>query len=140
MTNVSPLWRAEPFSAAIGALLDPSAELLLTTRLDNDDALDRTAMAGIRAAVGDVVPEFLNFPEGFGLILTEGQPRIVRYTHRGDPFLSLVERVEITAGDAWHAARCRRACSVSLPGRIARSVSGAPAIASEPACGDARAT
>ena len=49
MTNVSPLWRAEPFSAAIGALLDPSAELLLTTRLDNDDALHRTAMARIRA-------------------------------------------------------------------------------------------
>ena len=48
--------------------------------------------------MGDVVPEFLNFPEGLGLVLTDGQPRTVRYTHDSNPFLSLVERVEITAG------------------------------------------
>jgi Putative rhamnosyl transferase len=103
MTNVTPLWRAEPFGAAVGALLDPSADVLLTTRLDNDDAIHRTAMARIRAAVGDARPEFLNFPEGFALLLTEGPSRMVRYTHHSNPFLSLVERVEITA-------RARRAC------------------------------
>ena len=96
MTNVTPLWRAEPFSAAICNLLDRSAELLLTTRLDNDDGLHRTAMARIQVAVGDSAPEFLNFPSGFRLVLADG--RLLRYTNHSNPFLSLVERVAITAG------------------------------------------
>ena len=111
MTNVIPLWRAEPFSAVIGALLDPSTELLLTTRLDNDDAIHRTAMARIRAAVGDAAPEFLNFSEGCVLVLTGDRPKMLRYSHDSNPFLSLVERVEITA-------RGRRACQSLAAGPL----------------------
>jgi hypothetical protein len=117
MTNVIPLWRAEPFSAAIGALLDPSSELLLTTRLDNDDAIHRTAMARIRAAVGEATPELLNFPEGLVLVLTRGHPRVLRYVNPSNPFLSLIERVEITRHGRW---ACR-----TLPVRPVRVLASA---------------
>jgi hypothetical protein len=107
MTNVTPLWRAEPFSTAICSQLDRSAGPLLTTRLDNDDCLHRTAMARIQAAAGDTAPEFLNFPSGFRLMLPDGQ--LYRYTDYSNPFLSFVEPLAITAAG-------RLACR-ALPGR-----------------------
>ena len=39
MTNVTPLWGAEPFSVAIAGEVGRSAGRLLTTRLDNDQLL-----------------------------------------------------------------------------------------------------
>jgi len=91
MPNVIPLWRAESFRVAIYRLLDPSTELLLTTRLDNDDALHRDALARVQAAVTDVVPEFLNFPNGYWFVRANSQ--VYGVVHPSNPFLSLVERV-----------------------------------------------
>jgi hypothetical protein len=48
--------------------------------------------------VGNTCPEFLNFPQGFRLFLTGSQPTVVPYTHQSNQFISLVERVVLTAG------------------------------------------
>jgi hypothetical protein len=91
MPNVTPLWHAEPFSATILRLLDRSAARLLTTRLDNDDALHRDALPRVQDAVGATCPEFLNLTNGYRLVRPEG--RLVRMAHASNPFLSLVEPV-----------------------------------------------
>jgi Putative rhamnosyl transferase len=101
MPNVIPLWGGESFRTAIDRLLDPPTELVLTTRLDNDDALHRDALARVQGSVSDFVPEFLNFPNGYRFVRADGQLYGVR--HASNPFLSLVERV--SRGPATRALR-----------------------------------
>jgi hypothetical protein len=94
LPNVVPLWRAESFRAAICRCLDYSTDVVLTTRLDNDDALRREALAWVQAAVGTAYPEFINFTNGCRLVRADG--RLVRASHPSNPFLSLAERMPAT--------------------------------------------
>lgn len=71
------------------------AGLLVTTRLDNDDALARTHLADIQREVERQAgpPYFLNFPHGAQLHLSGVA---VHREHRSSPFLSYVENDAMT--------------------------------------------
>ena len=62
---------------------------LITTRLDNDDALSNDHMASVQRAFQDQSREFISFP--FGLQSLRGHLYNVYWT--ANPFLSLIERV-----------------------------------------------
>ena len=63
----------------------------MTTRLDNDDALHREAIADIQACVEPREAEFLNL--SFGYYYTAGDGRATRREDHSNAFLTLVERV-----------------------------------------------
>jgi hypothetical protein len=74
---------------ATAAALEPGVDRVLTTRLDNDDALQRGAMAALRRAATSRGPEFLNLPRGYSVSLQTGEVRL--FEELSNPFLSLVE-------------------------------------------------
>lgn len=66
-----------------------SAQYLITTRLDNDDALASNHLASVQKAFKYQARQFIAFP--FGLQLYRGSLYHVYW--RSNPFLSLIERV-----------------------------------------------
>jgi hypothetical protein len=92
-----PLLRAEycaEFSPQLARertchILPPEAEWLLTTRLDNDDALHRRFVETLQSHVRPGVREFIN--PTFGLILADG--RLYRDRDNSNPFISFSEPV-----------------------------------------------
>src|SRR6476620_2325057 len=80
------------FSRAIAGSLGSRRCRLLTTRLDSDDALQRTAIALLQEhAAGDDL-EFLNLPLGYCYSDPGGHSRLRR--HESNHFLSLAENFE----------------------------------------------
>ncbi|MFL5867164.1 MAG: glycosyltransferase [Thermoleophilaceae bacterium] len=90
-----PLIRLVPeriaFHIAIARSLDGSPRRLLTTRLDNDDALHRDAVALLQREAGGEGMEFLNMPLGYCLEHPGGRTFLVEQPH--NPFVSLAEDV-----------------------------------------------
>ncbi|MCM2270580.1 MAG: putative rhamnosyl transferase, partial [Thermoanaerobaculia bacterium] len=82
---------SQSFRRAVAAALTPDDEAVLTTRLDNDDALHRDASARLRAAALAGPPErvFLDLPAGYQLDLAGGGLR--RLWLPSNHFLSLLE-------------------------------------------------
>jgi hypothetical protein len=78
----------ETSAGAVGARLAPSAKRVVTTRLDNDDAIRRDFLEAVRAAAGPA-PEFLNLPYGYRVDFPFGDIR--RHCDLSNMFLSLVE-------------------------------------------------
>jgi len=77
------------FRQAIADSPNPRTGRLLTTRLDSDDALHRSAIALLqRHATGDDL-EFLNLPLGYCHSYPDGRTRLLR--HESNHFLSLAE-------------------------------------------------
>lgn len=76
----------EVYDAAIAAHLD-GADHLVTTRLDNDDAIGRDFVARVQAAARQGTREFLNLPVGY--VWHRG--RVYRHEHPSNAFISLSE-------------------------------------------------
>jgi hypothetical protein len=76
------------FEDAVAERLDPAASVVITTRIDNDDAFRRDALEVVRASAG-AAREFLNFPWGYSLDFPSGEARLT--WQPSNPFLSLVE-------------------------------------------------
>jgi hypothetical protein len=75
----------------IHAALDPDAELVITTRLDNDDGLHPDFLERVQsAAVKATVPSFLNLRRGY----TVSGGRLYQLSDLSNAFLSLVEQRE----------------------------------------------
>jgi hypothetical protein len=78
--------------------VDPAAELLLTTRLDNDDALHRCAMERMRAELACQEPPcFADLQNGYFRRANGkrmGQVDCLRFENGGTPFMSLIEPIE----------------------------------------------
>lgn len=68
-------------------IMAPSAEWLLTTRLDNDDALHRRFIETVQSHARDGISEFINPTNG--LILANGQ--LYRHRDFSSPFITLSE-------------------------------------------------
>lgn len=82
-----PVERQEHMARPVLERLEPDTELLVTTRLDNDDALHEDALAEVRRRVRPGRREFLNLRLGY---VTDG--RAARVTsHKYSPFTTLVE-------------------------------------------------
>lgn len=85
-----PLYVAD-FEAALTEArrqVQPTTRWLVTTRLDNDDALHRRALATIQTAFRGQALEFLNLLNG---CILRGH-RVFRATMPENPFCSLIER------------------------------------------------
>jgi Putative rhamnosyl transferase len=80
---------SEIYDGAIAAHAG-TADQLVTTRLDNDDAIARDFVARVRSAVRPGVREFLNLPAGY--VWHRG--RLYRHQHRANAFITLAERTE----------------------------------------------
>jgi hypothetical protein len=81
-----PIGDAGDLARPVRERLSPETEILVTSRLDNDDALHEDALAAVRRRVRGR-REFLNLRLGF---VTEGsRARVV--SHKYGPFTSLVE-------------------------------------------------
>jgi Putative rhamnosyl transferase len=76
----------EVYDAAIAAHLG-GADHLVTTRLDNDDAIGRDFVARVQAAARPGTREFLNLPVGY--VWHRG--RLYRHEHPSNAFISLSE-------------------------------------------------
>jgi hypothetical protein len=70
--------------------LDPTAEWLLTTRLDNDDGWRSDFVETLQNSLSFERREFLNYP--VGLIYYSGM--IFKFRHKSNAFISLIEPVE----------------------------------------------
>jgi hypothetical protein len=95
LTAKLPLLRAEycheldPKMCAerIGRIMAPDADWLLTTRLDNDDALNRRFIETVQSVTRPGVCEFIN--PTYGLIVANG--RLYRKRDYSNPFITLSE-------------------------------------------------
>jgi hypothetical protein len=74
----------------IAARTPAHATHLITTRLDNDDALADRYLQAVRTALGHKVDAFVNFP--FGYQWRDG--RLYFFVHRSNQFLSYVEPLD----------------------------------------------
>jgi len=82
-------WESPTIIKHVVAALDQGTKWIITSRLDNDDALHRDFVSMLHSAVEER-REFLNFPRG--IILYSGKCYI--YEHRSNAFLSFVEPAE----------------------------------------------
>jgi hypothetical protein len=71
----------------IGRIMAPDADWLLTTRLDNDDALNRRFIETVQSVARPGVREFIN--PTYGLIVANG--RLYRHRDYSNPFITLSE-------------------------------------------------
>ncbi len=77
--------------AAVRSAIEPGSERLVTTRLDNDDALSLDHVARVRGHVGGQDLAFINFDRGY-ILRDDG--RLYEHRHRSNAFASLIERIE----------------------------------------------
>ena len=68
--------------------VSPDTEFLITTRLDNDDALHRDALKTVRAQLRGQSFEFVNLRRG--LVLANGKFSVI--AEGSNPFISLIEK------------------------------------------------
>jgi hypothetical protein len=70
--------------------VDAGTTHLITTRLDNDDALSREFIGRVQNLFDDQQFEIVNFPRGFRLDLL--RERLYAHSIRTNPFITLIER------------------------------------------------
>ena len=82
-----PEWSIEAARSAIASYRRPAAETLITSRLDNDDAISSDFISAVQREASTGFRGFLNFPDGFQW--HEG--RLYRLRHWSNSFASLIE-------------------------------------------------
>lgn len=85
--RLSEAYSPEVAAAAVTAEVPGDADRLITTRVDNDDALAPDFLETVRAAAADRIGVFLNFPHG--LLLSSG--RLYCLSDPSNQFISLIE-------------------------------------------------
>ena len=78
-----------------------SANWLLTSRLDSDDILAVDHVARLRAIIGPVRSQVINFLEGTILSVNRKGPRLYRIEDHSNPFASLLEPLRPEAKTIW---------------------------------------
>lgn len=94
-----PVSSDEPVAEAIRQRVDGDPDLLITTRVDNDDALHEDALATVRARARPNRREFLNLRFGY---VTDGRTARVK-SHKYGHFTSLVEPA---SGSPFRSVHC----------------------------------
>jgi hypothetical protein len=84
------LWHHAAIAKDVVESLADDTKWIVTTRLDNDDGLNRQFVSALHSAVREQ-KEFLNFT--YGIILYSG--KFFMYKHPSNAFLSLVEPAEM---------------------------------------------
>lgn len=109
----------------VAAALRPGSRALLTTRLDNDDALHRDALARLRAASAQCRErEWLNLPQGYLCRADAGRAAgVYAWRHESNPFVSLFEPL---AAEPPRTAWCVSHAELERVAKV-RQLEGAPA-------------
>lgn len=81
-----PLWEPSSIARQLSARSSATTEWIITSRLDNDDALHRDFVRIVQGSAEERT-EYLNFPQG--VILYDG--KCFLYRHPSNAFISLVE-------------------------------------------------
>lgn len=82
-------WSPDRVRAEVARVLRPQVQYVITSRVDNDDALAVDFMERVQAEAAGKDFEYLNFPVGY--VWEDG--RIYELIHWSNPFVSLTERV-----------------------------------------------
>lgn len=89
-------WDGATLTKDVVAALDPGTRWVMTTRLDNDDGLQRDFVSLLHAAAEERT-EFLNFPQG--IIWYSGKCYL--YKHASNAFMSMIETAD-NPRTVWH--------------------------------------
>lgn len=94
--NIIPIYvkglARKRISRAIEQHLRKDSKYLITTRLDNDDALHQDFIANVQEQFREQELEFINFPIGY--VFCTKDNRLYAAKDYSNPFLSLIEKVE----------------------------------------------
>lgn len=93
------------FNSHIAEHLDRDTQFLITTRIDNDDALNVRYVETIQKMFCEQEFSIINFPDGYSYHFG----RVYQYQHFSSPFLSLVEKID-WSGDTprFHSVMSRK--------------------------------
>jgi hypothetical protein len=81
-----------PLREAVAACLQPRRTHLITTRLDNDDAVSRHFIADVQSQFAFQSPAFVNFMAGLALVEGPKGSRLYAFDAPSNPFISMIER------------------------------------------------
>jgi hypothetical protein len=91
--NLRPLPVKDWFSVAIEREISPDTECVITTRIDNDDALHREAVADIQRSCRPGTTEFINLLNGYVYDHASGLAAAREFPN--SPFVSFVENPRV---------------------------------------------
>jgi hypothetical protein len=103
------------FRSRIKTLLRPDTTHLVTTRLDNDDAIHREFIARVQLCFDRQDYTFVEFLNGYTYDIHSSQLRSLNFP--GNPFVSLIERVHAASTTVYcgmHRTLCKRGTMMSL--------------------------
>ena len=98
--NITPLYipgmrsLKNAFSHFISEKLDEEDEFIITTRLDNDDAIHRDFVATIQSLAVKKHDTVIDLRKGYQMDLSNGRYEYRNYENSFNPFISLVESVD----------------------------------------------
>ncbi|MCM0589817.1 MAG: glycosyltransferase [Gloeotrichia echinulata DVL01] len=117
--NIIPIYLDSEFTNRISREtvlnnLNNNVEYLITTRLDNDDAVSKQFVDLIQSSFKKQKFEFLNFTCGYVL----SNRKLYEFNYLNNPFMSLIERVNERNIDGFKTIVCGEHTKLSLMGKI----------------------
>jgi hypothetical protein len=117
--NFIPIYLETEFSDQINqekifALIKEKTEYLITTRMDNDDAVCKFFIQSIRDNFEEREFEFISFVNGY--VLDSG--KLYSFKYLNNPFTSLVERIKSTSTTEIRTVLCGEHSQLSKLGHI----------------------
>jgi Putative rhamnosyl transferase len=98
----------------VSALIQEKTEYLITTRMDNDDAVCRSFIQNIQDSFEEKEFEFISFVNGY--VLDAG--KLYSFKYVSNPFTSLVERIKSTSENKIRTILCGEHSQLSSLGNI----------------------
>lgn len=93
------------FNSHIADRLEHDTQFLITTRIDNDDAMNVRYVETIQKMFCEQDFSIINFPDGYSYHFG----RVYQYQHFSSPFLSLVEKIDWSGGTPrFHSVMSRK--------------------------------
>ncbi|HEY9825634.1 MAG TPA: glycosyltransferase [Stenomitos sp.] len=124
--NFLPIYLDTEFSDQINQkiiadLVSQETDYVITTRMDNDDAISKDFIAMIQANIQENDYEFISFENGYVL---NGE-RLYAFKYLNNPFMSLVERVNSSSNTQVQTILCGEHSQISKQAAI-RSIRMSP--------------
>jgi hypothetical protein len=120
---VNSLWISQVRDCSAARVRDAGASHLIMTRLDSDDALEKSYIKTVQANFSEQAMEVIDFPNGYLYHNGELLHRVKVYNQ----FLSLVSRVDAEGRSPFLRGHRRQAILSSQPDSTYRRVDTAPA-------------
>jgi Putative rhamnosyl transferase len=106
----------------VSEYLNKNTEYLITTRLDNDDAVCRSFVQKFQDCFDEQEIEFISLVNGY--VLNDRRLYLFRYPN--NPFTSLIERIDHKNSHQFRTILCGEHSQISAVGKL-RKINGEPA-------------